>query len=210
MNILIADDHTIVREGVKMLLLDAYPAAKITDACDSASVVKHAASGNWDVIICDISMPPGDSGLEAIKKIKEISPGTPVIILSMHAPSQYALRAIKAGAMGYLTKGAATLELVKAVNIVLSGKKYLSQDVAYLLADAVGQRDQAGCGIEDLSDREFEVFKLLASGNSVSDIAKQLSLSNNTVSTFRMRVFDKMGFRNNLELIRYAVDNKWT
>lgn len=206
MKILIADDHTIVREGVKMLLAESYPLAEITDVSDSASLVKQAGTGKWDVIICDISMPPGDSGIEAVKQIKERSPKTPVLILSMHAPDQYALRAIKAGAMGYLNKGTATFELVKAVNQVLAGKKYLSQDVAFILADAMEEGyDQT---IAHLSDREFEIFKLLASGKAVCDIAKQLMLSNNTVSNFRLRVFEKMGFKNNLELIRYAIDNK--
>ncbi len=208
MKILIADDHTIVREGVKMLLSEAYPSAEITDVSDSASVIKKASEEKWDVIICDISMPPGDSGLEAIKQIKEHTPQTPVIILSMHTPDQYALRAIKAGAMGYITKAAATLELVTAVNRVISGKKYLSADVAYILADAVEHGD-SNSSIDQLSNRELEVFKLLASGKSVTDIAKELSLSANTVSTFRLRIFEKMHFHNNLELIKYAVDNKF-
>jgi two-component system invasion response regulator UvrY len=207
MRILIADDHTIVREGIKMLLTEAYPSAEIVDVSDSVDLMKLVYKSKWNVIICDISMPPGDSGLEAIKQIKEHSPKTPVIILSMHAPDQYAVRAIKAGAMGYLTKGAATLELVKAVNQVLSGRKYLSPDVADVLADAFENLNNTQ-SVESLSDREFEVFKLLASGKSISDIAKQLILSTNTVSTFRARVFEKMGFHNNLELIRYAVDNK--
>lgn len=206
MKILIADDHTIVREGVKMLLTEAYPLAQITDVSDSASVITKASSDKWDVIICDISMPPGDSGIDAIKKIKEHAPKTPVLILSMHAPDQYAVRAIKAGAMGYLNKGVATLELVKAVNRVISGKKYLSEDVADILADAMEQKHDPS--VEHLSDREFEVFKLMASGKSVSDISRQLMLSTNTISTFRLRVFEKMGFRNNLELIKYAIDNK--
>lgn len=207
MRILIADDHTIVREGIKLLLTEAYPLAEIVDVSDSVDLMKSVYKEKWDVIVCDISMPPGDSGLEAIKQIKEHSPKTPVIILSMHAPGQYAVRAIKAGAMGYLTKGAATLELVKAVNQVLSGKKYLSPDVADALADAFEHQDITG-SVKSLSDREFEVFKMLASGNSISDIARQLILSTNTVSTFRARIFEKMGFHNNLELIRYAVDNK--
>ncbi len=207
MRILIADDHTIVREGIKMLLTEAYPNAEIVDVSDSVDLMKLVYKGKWDAIICDISMPPGDSGLEAIKQIKEYSPKTPVIILSMHGADQYAVRAIKAGAMGYLTKAAATLELVKAVNQVLSGRKYLSPDVADVLADAFENINNTQT-VESLSDREFEVFKLLASGKSISDIAKQLILSTNTVSTFRARVFEKMGFHNNLELIRYAVDNK--
>jgi two-component system invasion response regulator UvrY len=206
MKILIADDHTIVREGVRMLLAEAYPLAEIADVSSSASVIRKAVDGKWDVIICDISMPPGDSGLEAIKQIKGRSPKTPILILSMHAPDQYALRAIKAGAMGYLNKSAATFELVKAVNDVVAGKKYLSQDVAYLLADALEQGHEHSA--EHLSDREFEVFKLLASGKGVSDIAKQLMLSNNIVSTLRLHVFEKMGFKNNLELIKYAINNR--
>ncbi len=205
MKILIADDHTIVRQGVKMLLTEAYPLVEVTDVSDSASVVREAASGKWDAIICDISMPPGNSGLEATKLIKESSPKTPVIILSMYAPDQYALRAIKAGAMGYLTKSVAAQELVKAVNCVISGKKYLSEDVAYLLADALEQGDRS---IENLSDREFEVMKLLASGKCVTDIAKQLGVSNNTINTFRIRIFEKMGFHNNLELVKYGINNK--
>eukprot|EP01136_Pigoraptor_vietnamica_P032969 Opistho-1_new@95409 len=207
MRILIADDHTIVREGIKMLLTEAYPLAEIVDVSDAVDLMRLVYKEKWDVIICDISMPPGDSGLEAVKKIKEHSPKTPVIILSMHSPDQYAVRSIKAGAMGYLTKGAATLELVKAVNQVMSGRKYLSPDVADALADAFEHIDSTK-SVESLSDREFEVFKLLASGHSISDIAKELVLSSNTVSTFRARVFEKMGFHNNLELIRYAVDNK--
>ena len=207
MKILIADDHTIVREGIRMLLTEAYPFAEIADVSDSVDLMKLVFKGKWDVIICDISMPPGDSGLEAIKKIKEHAPATPVIILSMHAPDQYAVRAIKAGASGYLTKGAATLELVKAVNQVLSGRKYLSPDVADILADAF-ENMNGNQTVESLSDREFEVFKLLASGRSISDIAKQLILSTNTISTFRARVFEKMGFHNNLELIKYAVEHK--
>jgi len=207
MKVLIADDHTIVREGIRMLLTEAYPFAEITDVSDSVDLIKLVLKQKWDVIICDISMPPGDSGLEAIKQIKEHSPGTPVIILSMHAPDQYAVRAIKAGASGYLTKGAATLELVKAVNQVMSGRKYLSPDVADALADAFENSSQSR-SVENLSDREFEVFKLLASGRSISDIAKQLILSTNTISTFRSRIFEKMGFQNNMELIKFAVDNK--
>ena len=206
MKILIADDHTIVRQGIKMVLKEAYPVAEITDVSDAANLMIEVKKSKWDVIICDISMPPGDSGLDAMKKIKDHSPTTPVIILSMHTPDQYAVRAIKAGASGYITKGSATLELVKAVNQVLSGKKYLSEDVAVVLADSFEQGNN-NHSLENLSDREFEVFKLMASGKSVSDIAKTLILSSNTISTFRSRIFEKMGFHNNMELIKYAVDN---
>ena len=207
MKILIADDHTIVREGIIRILKEAFPFAEITDVCDSVDLIKQVLKGVWDVIICDISMPPGDSGVEAVKKIKELAPRTPVIILSMHAVDQYAVRAIKAGASGYLTKDTATLELVTAVNRVLSQRKYLSPEVADAMADAF-ENDNNDRSVENLSDREFEVFKLLASGKSVSEIAKQLILSTNTISTFRAKLNEKMGFHNNMELIKYAVDNK--
>jgi two-component system invasion response regulator UvrY len=207
MKILIADDHTIVREGIKMLLIEAYPSAIIVDVSDSMELLRHVFEQKWDVIISDISMPPGDSGLEAIKKIKQHTPATPVIILSMHAPEQYAVRAMQSGASSYLTKGAATLELVNAVNQVLSGRKYLTPEVVNVLADAFENSGSVKT-IENLSEREAEVFKRLASGRTISEIAKELSLSTNTISTFRSRVFEKMGFHNNLELIKYAIDHK--
>ncbi len=189
-----------------MLLKEAYPFVEITVVSDSVDLIKQVTAQKWDVIITDISMPPGESGLEAVKKIKELSPRTPVIILSMHAADQYAVRAIKAGASGYLTKNGATLELIKAVNYVLSGKKYVSPEVAHLLADAF-EDNNTSQSLETLSDREFEVFKLLAAAKSISEIAKQLIVSTNTISTFKARIFAKMHFLNNLELIKYAVDN---
>jgi two-component system invasion response regulator UvrY len=207
MKILIADDHTIVREGIKMLLIEAYPSAMIVDVSDSVELLRLVFDEKWDVIISDISMPPGDSGLEAIKKIKHHTPATPVIILSMHAPEQYAVRAMQSGASGYLTKGAATLELVNAVNQVLTGKKYLTAEVVNVLADAF-ENSNSHKTIQHLSEREGEVFKMLAQGKTISEIAKELTLSTNTISTFRSRVFEKMGFHNNLELIKYAIDHK--
>ncbi len=207
MRILIADDHTIVREGIKMLLTEAYSSAEVVDVSDSVSLMKEVMSSKWDVIISDISMPPGDSGLDAIHKIKAHTPSTPILILSMHAPEQYAVRAMKSGAAGYLTKGAATLELVNAVNIVLSGKKYLSPEVAYALADAFEPNHHKN-PVENLSDRELEIFKLLATGKTVTEISRELSLGNNTISTVRGRVLEKMGLRNNMEIIKYAVDHK--
>jgi len=207
MKVLIADDHSFVREGVEMLLKEAYPFVEITIVSDTVDLLREVNKHAWDVIITDISMPPGESGLEAVKKIREISPRTPILILSMHAAEQYAVRAIKAGASGYLSKNGATLELIKAVNQVMSGKKYVSPEVAHLLADAFeeGHSEQS---LESLSDREFEVFNLLASAKSISEIAKQLILSTNTISTFRARIFAKMHFVNNMELMKYAVDHK--
>jgi two-component system invasion response regulator UvrY len=206
MRILIADDHTIVREGIRMLLIEAYPDSVIVDVSDAAELIREVTKEKWDVIISDISMPPGDSGLEALQKIKVIAPTVPVIILSMQAPEQYAVRAMKYGASAYLTKGAATLELVNAVNMVLAGRKYISPEVAYILADAF-EHSSHKFTIDKLSERELEVFKLLAAGKTISEISKELTLSSNTISTFRGRIFEKMGFHNNMELIKYAIDN---
>lgn len=204
MNILMADDHTIVREGIKLLLVEAYPSAYIKDVADAESLINELACKEWDVILCDITMPPGDSGLDALKKIRKIKPKTPVIILSMHNPSQYALRVMRAGAMGYLSKATATLDLIKAVDTVLAGKKYLSQDVTELLAESVGKND-AISSLEDLTDREFEVLKLLASGKSISEIARELHLSNHIVNTQRIHILEKLGLQNNVELIKFAI-----
>jgi two-component system invasion response regulator UvrY len=207
MKILIADDHTIVRDGIIRVLEEAFPFGEIIGVSDTASLLQCVLDQKWDVIISDITMPPGDSGLDALKQIKEMSPATPVIIMSMHSAEQYAVRAFKSGAKGFLTKDAASLELVKAINTVLSGKKYVSEEVSMILADSfvINPNERS---VENLSNRELEVFKLLANGKSVTDIAKSLHLSSNTVSTFRMRIFEKMNFKNNLELIRYAVDSK--
>jgi two-component system invasion response regulator UvrY len=206
MRFLIADDHTIVREGIKHLLTDNFPLALIVDVADTVELLKHARKEKWDVVISDISMPPGDSGLEAIKSIREHDRKLPVLVLSMHNADQYAIRAIRAGALGYLTKETAATELVKAVTTLLSGRKYLSPDVAAALADAL--QDNTAHSVDQLTNRELEVFKMLASGTPVSGIAKHLILSANTISSFRARIFGKMGFHNNLELVRYAVDHK--
>lgn len=205
MRILLADDHTIVRDGIKMLLVEAYPFAEIVTVSNAADILIKVDTEPWDLVISDISMPPGNSGLDAIKQVKEHHPSLPVIILSMHTAEQYAVRAMQSGAAAYLTKGAATLELVKAVNRVLDGKKYLTPEVAVVLADAFEKKHS---GIEELSEREREVFLMLAKGLTISEIAQQLTRSINTISTFRSRIFEKMGFSNNMELIKYAIDNK--
>lgn len=207
MKILIADDHTLVRNGFKMLLTREFPFAEIAEVSDSIDLIKALMKNKWDIIISDITMPPGDSGLETLKKIKEFAPGTPVIILTMHSVKEYAVRAIRAGASGFVHKGDATTELIKAVNHVLSGRKYLSPEVADIMANSL-VFDPASRSIDNLSNRELEVFKLLATGKSVSAIAKEIYLSANTISTFRTKIFEKMGFHNNMELIKYGVDNK--
>lgn len=205
MRILIADDHAIIRKGLKQILLEAYPSAHIEEANDAEAVIKRTLSGEWDIIICDLSMP-GRSGLDVVQHIKQNYPKIPVLILSIHPEEQYAIRALRAGAAGYLSKDAATDELVKAVERVLQGRKYISSFLAEKMASELDQ-DSSRPSHQLLSDREFHVFKLIAEGRAVSEIAEQLSLSITTVSTYRSRILSKMDMKTNADLIRYALEN---
>jgi two-component system invasion response regulator UvrY len=207
MHILIADDHAIVRKGIRQLLLEEYPLAIIEETGDGNSLVAKASTGKWDVVICDLDLP-GRSGLDAMLQIKEIAPKLPVLIMSIYPEEQYAKRLLKAGAAGYVSKDAATEELTKAVRMVLQGRKYISPVVAALIAEDMGQGGGDKAPHEALSNREFEIFKMIASGRSVSEIADTLSLSTTTVSTHRARILAKMCMRTNSELMRYALDNK--
>ena len=207
MHILIADDHAIVRKGIRQLLLEEYPSAIIEETGDGNSLVAKASAEKWDVVICDLDLP-GRSGLDAMLQIKEIAPKLPVLIMSIYPEEQYARRLLKAGAAGYVSKDAATEELVKAVRMALQGRKYVSPAVAELIAEDMGQGNADKAPHETLSNREFEIFKMIASGRSVSEIADKLSLSTTTVSTHRARILAKMNMRTNSELIRYALNNK--
>ncbi len=202
--ILIADDHAIVRRGLKLLLLEEYPSAEIGEAGDSESLVKSVIQKQWDVVICDISMP-GRSGLDALSQIKQIAPKLPVLIMSMYPEDQYALRVLKAGAAGYLGKETIHDDIVKAIQTVRLGKKFITPAIADKLAQAF--ETDAGTNLHDkLSDREFDVFKMIASGKSVSEIANQFSLSVTTVSTYRSRILEKMDLKSNADLTRYALE----
>ena len=203
MKVLIADDHTIVREGLKRILLEAFPFCEITDVWDGADLLKKALHEKWDIIISDITMP-GQSGIEILKQIKEYAPAIPVLMLSMHAPEQYAVRAIKAGASGYLTKESAPFELVNAVEKILGGRKYITAQVAEVLAESI-ERNIDKAPHEILSDREFEVLKLIAQGQSISKIGEILSLSVNTISTYRTRIMEKLNIHNNADLVKYSM-----
>lgn len=205
MKILIADDHSIVRKGLTTILMDELPNAMIGEASDGAELLSLASNDNWDIIISDISMP-GRSGMEILKELKEAAPKIPVLILSVHAPEQYAVRTIKAGAAGYLTKESAPEELVKIVRHIISGRKYITPEIAEMLAESYNDNDKPPH--ENLSDREFEVMKLIASGRTVSEIADVLSLSVNTISTYRSRILEKMRMGTNAELTHYTISNK--
>lgn len=203
---LIADDHTIVRRGLRQILLEGFPTAHIEEVGDAEDMVKKIIQQEWDVVISDLSMP-GRSGLEALQQIKQIQPKLPVLILSIHPEEQYALRVLKAGAAGYLSKDLAPDELVNAVQRVMLGKKYITASIAEKLASVL-DNDSDKLPHEFLSDREFSVLKLLASGKSVSDIAESLFLSVTTVSTYRARIMAKMNMKSNADLTLYAIENK--
>lgn len=203
LNILIADDHAIIRKGLQQIIHQAYPSAVVEEATDAESAIKKTVNNEYDVIICDLSMP-GRGGLEVLQHIKQHFPKTPVLILSIHPEEQYAIRVLKAGASGYLSKDSATEELVKAMQLVLQGRKYISASIAEKMASELDQNMDKPLH-ELLSDREFHVFKLLASGKTVSEIAETLSLGITTVSTYRARVMMKMNMRTNADLTRYAL-----
>lgn len=202
---LIADDHSVVRKGLLQILKDAYTRSIIHEAGDGNEALRKAREYKLDLIISDISMP-GLNGLDLLKQLKVEQPDIPVLILSIHPESQYALRALKAGASGYITKESAAEELVNAVSTILNGHKYISTSIADKLANSYSKPEQHALH-EVLSDREFEVMKLIASGKTVSEIAVQLSLSINTISTYRARILDKMSIKNNAEITHYVISN---
>lgn len=204
--ILIADDHAIVRNGIKQFILREMPDAKITEVDNGNALLNEARAATFDIIISDISMP-GRSGLEALQQLKDEFPKLPVLILSMHSEEHYAMRVLKAGASGYIAKDCAPDEMVKAIRQILSGRKYITQRMAEMLAENAGA-DSRGALHEKLSDREFDVLKKIGTGKTVTEIAAMLSLSANTVSTYRLRILEKMKLRTNAELIYYAIANK--
>ncbi|MDQ6814880.1 MAG: response regulator transcription factor [Bacteroidota bacterium] len=203
--ILIADDHAIVRRGLKEIILEAFPSAEITEVADAEALINKVSKQDWDVVISDLSMP-GRGGLEALQQIKLLSPKLPVLILSVYPEDQYAIRVLKAGASGYLSKDMVPEELVNAVNKVLSGRKYITPTIAEKLASNINFHTNK-LPHERLSNREFEVLKLLASGKSISDIASSLFVSSTTVSTYRARILAKMDLKTNADLTQYALEN---
>jgi DNA-binding NarL/FixJ family response regulator len=203
---LIADDHSVVRRGLKQIILEAFPSATIEEVTNAEDLYNKASREQWDVVISDISMP-GRSGLEILQQVRQNQPKLPFLILSVHSEDQYAIRVLKAGASGYLNKESAPEELIKAINQLLLGKKYITASIAEKLATTLDQ-DATKLPHESLSDREFEVFKLLAAGKSVSDIAEKIFLSVTTVSTYRARIMLKMNTKTNADLTLYAIEHK--
>jgi two-component system invasion response regulator UvrY len=206
MRILIADDHAVVRMGLKGILTEAFKKAVIGEANNSRDALERVWKEPWDMVILDLTMP-GRSGLEVLKEIKKERPKLPVLILSMHPEDQFAVRLLKAGASGYMTKESAPEELVGAVKKVIAGGRYVSTKLAENLASLVAH-DLHAAPHESLSDREFLILRLIASGKPVGVIARELSLSVKTVSTYRARVLEKMSMANNSELVHYAFQNQ--
>jgi two-component system invasion response regulator UvrY len=202
---LIVDDHTLTRAGLRRILSDTAQPIIIGEAANGAEAVELVMSQQWDIVMLDISLPDR-SGLEILKVIKKARPALPVLVLSMYPVDQYALRVLRAGGAGYLTKESAPEQLLEAVRRVISGMRYITPEVAECIAQD-WNRNPVQSVHETLSDREFEVMRLIASGRSVGDIAKDLSLSVKTVSTYRSRVLQKLHLRHNAELTHYAVIN---
>lgn len=204
--VLLADDHAIVRAGLKEILADTGDIAVAGEATNGPEVMACVRGQDYDVAVLDMSMP-GRSGIELIKQVKSEKPKLRILVLTMHSESQYAVRALKAGASGYLTKEAAAEQLVAAIRRIAGGGAYVSPETAErLVLDAAPQADAAPHTL--LSDREFQVLQMIASGRTVGDIAKRLSLSVKTVSTHKTRILQKMGLANQAELIRYALEHK--
>lgn len=202
--ILIADDHAVVREGVKHILSDMRDAV-ISEACNGQEVLEALRKNDYDLILLDIAMP-GKDGLDTLKDIKIEKPRAKVLILSMFPEEQYALRALKSGASGYLTKESIPEELINAIRKVLRGGKYVSSEFSDKLLLSLDS-DAEKAAHETLSNREYQVMRMIASGKTLSEIADELFLSVKTVSTYRSRILEKMNLKNNAEIMHYAVRN---
>jgi DNA-binding NarL/FixJ family response regulator len=208
LGILIADDHAIFRRGLRDLLIEHFPQADFGEADTAQGVLDRVGKRRWDLLVLDISMP-GRSGLEVLKDLKQAQPGLPVLVLSMHPEDQYAIRVLRAGAAGYLSKVNVPEEIVRAVTKVLAGGRYVSAALAERLAVELST-GSSNPSHEALSDREFQLLRRIAAGRTVKEIAGEWNLSVQTVSTYRARVLTKLHLHTTAELIRYALDHRLT
>jgi DNA-binding NarL/FixJ family response regulator len=201
--VLVADDHAVVRRGVVQILAESPHIVVAGEASCGSEVLRAIRENDYDIVLLDIAMP-GGSGLEVLKELQSLKPDVQVLILSMYPEKQYALRALKAGAAGYLTKDSAPDELIEAIERISQGNKYITRSLAQEMASELGGK--AGKERhEALSDREYQVMRLLAAGKSVSEIATQLSLSVKTVSTYRTRILEKLNLKTTAEIMHYAL-----
>jgi len=206
LKVLIADDHALIREGLKKILRTAQEISEVREAGNAREVTEEVKKGDLDVVILDISLP-GKNGLELLKDLKQDYPKLPVLILSMHPEDRFAVRALKSGASGYVTKESAVEELIKAIRKVVQGRRYVSQSLAEKLAFDL-ETDTGKPLHENLSDREYQVLCLIATGKTVRQIAGELFLSMSTVNTYRARILEKINMKTDAELIRYALQNQ--
>ena len=205
LNVIIADDHAILREGLRGILAATDDLKVIGEAGNHAEIMKLLRSQRCDILLLDIAMP-GKNGIDTLKQVKSEWPALPVLMLSMYPEDQYAVRALKAGASGYLTKASAPDQLVEAIRQVTRGRKYITPELAQSLAESVNAPSAAEPH-EELSDREFQTLRLIASGKTLSQIAEVLSISPKTVSVYRARLLAKLRLVNNAELTRYALEH---
>ncbi|SPE63390.1 Two component transcriptional regulator, LuxR family [Verrucomicrobia bacterium] len=206
LRVLIADDHEVVRQGVKQILTEEFGRVRFGEAVNATELLQRVWNEKWELVLLDINMP-GRSGLEALVELKKERPKLPVLVLSMFSEGEYALRALRAGAAGYLTKQGLGHELVEAVKKVLGGGRYITPTLAEVLAADLA-RQETGLPHEKLSDREYEVMKLIAAAKSVKEIASALSLGEKTVFTYRARLLEKLGLKNDVEVARYALQHR--
>ncbi|HMK25985.1 MAG TPA: response regulator transcription factor [Chitinophagaceae bacterium] len=199
--IILADDHSFIRLGLIQILKDEYPSVEIKEVSDGDSLIKEVRQYDWDLVISDLDMP-GKNGLEALEQIKLIKPHLPVLILSIYTEDLYAVRVLKAGASGYMNKNAAPYELINAIQRIALGRKYITPEIAEKLLLRIDTDKKPH---ELLTNKEFEIFKLLAYGKTITEIAEMYSLALTTVSTHRSRIMEKLGLSNNSELTRYAI-----
>jgi DNA-binding NarL/FixJ family response regulator len=205
LKILLADDHAVVRQGVKLILTGAFPAAVFGEASNAPEVISLLQQGGWDIVVLDLTMPESN-GLDVLKLIKHDHPQLPVLILSMYPEDQFAVRAMRAGASGYLNKEGAPEELVAALHKILDGGNYISAAVAdELVLHARNESDRPVH--ERLSDREYQVLCLIGAGKAVNEISSELALSPSTISTYRARILQKMNMTTNAQLMQYAIQN---
>jgi DNA-binding NarL/FixJ family response regulator len=204
MKILLIDDHAVVRQGLKLILADHIRSARFGEAQNAGEALNRVSKETWDVAVLDITMP-GRNGWEVLREIKRLRPKLPVLVLSMHPEDQFAVRMLKNGAAGYLTKESAGEELAGAIKKVVSGGRYVSPSLAERMA-AYLDIDVLKPPHERLSDREFQIMRMMASGKQVSQVARELSLSVQTISTYRARILEKMDLKNNAEMTRYAIE----
>jgi two-component system invasion response regulator UvrY len=202
--VLLVDDHPVVRRGIRTILTERLKGAVVGEAGDAETALNQVRDGVWDVVVADISLP-GASGLDLIKQLRRLQPTLPTLVVSMHPAAQFARRALSAGAAGYLTKDSQPEEFVAAIEDVRRGRRYVGRDPGNMLLRWAAKSTTTPH--EALSDREYQVLRMLGSGHTVSDIARDLGLSVKTVSTYRTRVLEKLGMRTSAELMRYVIEN---